>query len=87
MRRLSLAVPLGLLCAGCATTGAGSNDGSALSMDSSPGPATAVQMPDGAPRLVVPAAGGVPVLSIPLGGGLYQPVTGGAPTPGTPLTP
>jgi hypothetical protein len=87
MRRLSLAVPLALLCAGCATTGAGSNEGSALSMDSTPGPATAVQMPDATPRLVIPAAGGMPVLSIPLGGGLYQPLTGDAPTPGIALTP
>ena len=87
MRRLSSAVPLALLCAGCAATGEGSNDGSALSMDSTPGPATAVQMPDGTPRLVIPAAGGVPVLSIPLGGGVYQPLDGEAPTSGIPLTP
>jgi hypothetical protein len=40
---------------------------------------------DGSPRLVIPATGGPPVMAIPLGGGLYQPVTGDAPGPGTPI--
>jgi hypothetical protein len=39
------------------------------------------------PRLVLPATGGPPVLAIPLGGGIYLPVTGGIPTPGTPISP
>lgn len=37
------------------------------------------------PQMVVPATGGPPVLAIPVGAGVYQPVTGGAPTPGTPV--
>jgi hypothetical protein len=37
------------------------------------------------PTLVIPAAGGPPVMAIPVGGGLYQPTTGGAPVPGTPV--
>jgi hypothetical protein len=42
---------------------------------------------DMSPRLVIPATGGPPVLAIPLGGNLYLPVTGEAPTPGIPITP
>jgi hypothetical protein len=39
------------------------------------------------PTLVIPAAGGPPVLGIPVGGDLFLPVTGGAPVVGISVGP
>jgi hypothetical protein len=48
----------------------------------------APQQPDTVPRLVVPVTGdGIPVLAIPFGGMIYQPVTGGPPVLAVPLAP
>jgi hypothetical protein len=49
------------------------------------GPPAAQRPEPPGPRLVIFASGGPPVLAIPVGGGLYQRVTGGPPQPGTPV--
>jgi len=42
---------------------------------------------DSLPRLVIPAFGGAPIVAIPLGGGLFLPVTGGPPIIGVSTSP
>jgi hypothetical protein len=83
-----LILPLLLAMAGCAPvdTTPGNQQGVAReSQADMPSIDSAVQ--NNSPCLVIPVTGGAPVLAIPLGGGMYLPVTGEAPTPGIPVFP
>ncbi len=51
-------------------------------------PSTPSQQDNSFPRLVLPlTGGGPPVMAIPVGSGLYLPLTGGPVIPGIPITP
>ena len=83
-----------VLATGCAITGGPPGApvaASAADAVDTPAPAPdlfpSMTQPDGVPRIVLPATGGLPVIGIPLGGNLFLPVTGGAPVIGIPTSP
>jgi hypothetical protein len=83
-----LVVPLLLAMAGCVPIDTMPGNRQAEAGESQAAtPSTDSGAPNNAPRLVIPATGGAPVVAIPLGGNLYLPVTGGPPVPGTPIGP
>ena len=75
-----------LSASGCATPGMVQSY-----RQSDPFPATSSAPPfpqeDSSPKLILPAGGGPPVMAIPLGAGVYLPLTADPPTAGIPLTP
>jgi hypothetical protein len=91
MSNRALLLPALLAVAGCATSGGDRRSGPAAAdrpASSVPEPvAPAPPSDSGAPRLVIPATGGPPVMAIPLGAGQFLPVTGGPPIVGTPVAP
>lgn len=81
-----LAALLVVATTGCATVPQG-GAGSYTPPPVAASPAPAPQLQNMGPREVIPATGGIPVLGIPVGGGLYVPVTGGQPIVGIPVSP
>jgi hypothetical protein len=88
VKNLLQVAPLFLALGGCAIAGAPHGNWDPMMLDSqSAPPSTDAAAPGNSPRLIISVNSGVPVLAIPLGGGIYLPVTGEPPTPGIPLNP
>jgi hypothetical protein len=86
---------VGVLAAGCATSGAlqSQHQSSASTNSVTDTPALVPNVfplsreQNIRPSIVLPVTGGAPVIGIPLGGDIFLPVTGGAPVIGIPTSP
>ena len=85
MRAVLLSTIACLALAGCATRDSLRTDPYAPVAPTAAEPATGAATTGW--QMVLPAAGGVPILALPLGGTVYLPATGEAPVIGMPLFP
>jgi hypothetical protein len=65
--------------------GAGARPETAASTTPLLAPSTTMATPSMAPKIVIPATGGTPVLATPVGGGVYISATTGRPIIGVPV--